>query len=121
MGDQVSTGMLQWAVQIGGPMAAIVLIAGYFYRKDMKEAAQKAEAQQKAMIEQYREDMKFYTEQMKSVSDEWKGQSAHLILIVKENTAAFTNVSAVVQSLHSHIAEGERRSEERLRLMGRKE
>lgn len=105
--------LLKWAIQIGGPMAALLLVFGYFYRKDMKEASERAEQLQKTNTEQYREDMKFYTDQMKQVSDEWKGQSAQLMAIVKENTAAFTNNTAVVQSLHAHIAEGERRATER--------
>jgi hypothetical protein len=101
--------LLQWAVQIGGPMAALLLIFGYFYRKDMKVHAEQYAAAMKANTEQYRQDMKFYTEQMKQVSEEWKGQLSILIRIVQENTAAFANNSAVVQSLHAHIAEGERR------------
>lgn len=94
--------LLRWAVQIGGPMASLLILFGYFYRKDMK-----------ANTQQYRDDMKFYTDQMKQVSDEWKGQSTQLMQIVKENTAAFTQNTAVVQSLHSHIAEGERRAFDR--------
>src|SRR5690349_18670063 len=94
--------LARWAVQIGGPMAGLLIIFGYFYRKDMK-----------ANAELYRQDMKFYTEQMKAVSDEWKGQSSTLMHIVRENTAAFTNNTAVVQSLHSHIAEGDRRRDSR--------
>jgi hypothetical protein len=94
-------GLLQWAVQIGGPMGALLVIFGYFYRKDMK-----------ANTAQYREDMKFYTDQMKQVSDEWKGQSALLLGVVKENTVAFTQNTAVVQSLHSHIANGGRRQDD---------
>ncbi|HJP61260.1 MAG TPA: hypothetical protein VJ865_14730 [Gemmatimonadaceae bacterium] len=110
----VDMNIFQWAVQVGGPMAGLLLVFGYFYRKDMKDSAEKAAATQKANTEQYREDMRFYTDQMKIVSDEWKGQSAQLMAIVKENTAAFTQNTAVVQSLHSHIAEGERRNQERL-------
>lgn len=92
-------------MQIGGPMAALLMIFGYFYRKDMK-----------ANTAQYREDMRFYTDQMKSVSDEWKGQSSQLMAIVKENTAAFTRNTEVVQSLHSHISDGERRLLERAKF-----
>lgn len=96
------SGLLQWAVQVGGPMGALLVLFFYFYRKDLKQNA-----------EQYREDMKFYTDQMKGVSDEWKGQSRILMEIVKENTIAFTQNTAVVQSLHIHISEGERRQKER--------
>lgn len=96
------TGLMQWAIQVGGPMGALLLLFFHFYRRDMKQNT-----------EQYREDMKFYTDQMKAVSDEWKGQSAQLMAIVRENTAAFTHNTAVVQSLHQHIAEGERRLHER--------
>lgn len=95
--------LLRWAVQIGGPMAALLLVCGYFYRKDMK-----------ANTDQYREDMRFFTDQMKQVSDEWKGQSVSMMQIVKENTIAFTENTAVVQSLHQHISQGDRRSEKRL-------
>ena len=94
----VENELIRWAVQIGGPMAALLMIFGYFYRKDMK-----------SNTAQYREDVKFYTDQMKQVSDEWKGQSSQLTQIVKENTAAFTRNTEVVQSLHAHIADGERR------------
>lgn len=86
--------LMKWAVQIGGPMAGLFMIGGYFYRKDMR----------------------FYVAEMKTVSEEWKGQSAMLMTIVKENTAAFTQNAIVVQSLHSHIAEGERRAEQWKRL-----
>ncbi len=79
-------------------MATLLLVFGYFYRKDMK-----------ANAEQYRSDMKFYTDQMKAVSDEWKGQSAYLAQIIKENTIAFAHNTAVMQSLHQHISDGERR------------
>lgn len=96
------SGLLQWAVQIGGPMGACLIIFGYFYRKDMKQ-----------QTEQYREDMRFFTDQMKAVSDEWKGQSALLIGIVKENTIAFTQNTQVVQSFHRHITEGGQRLNDR--------
>lgn len=102
MGPMAATGaegeLIKWAVQIGGPMVALLLLFGYFYRKDMK-----------TNTALYRADMKFYTDQMKQVSDEWKGQSSQLMQIVKENTVAFTQNTAVVQSLHTHISEGERR------------
>lgn len=105
--------LMRWAIQIGGPMGALLLVFGFFYRKDMKEAAVRAVEAQKESTEKYREDMKFFTDQMKQVSEEWKGQSAQLMAIVKENTVAFTNNTAVVQSLHQHIADGERRAEAR--------
>jgi hypothetical protein len=44
---------------------------------------------------------------------EWKGQTSMLIQIVKENTAAFTKNTEVVQSLHDHMFKGERRDRER--------
>lgn len=113
MGPEIEGNVLQWAIQVGGPMAALFILGGYVYRKDLKEGAARSQEQQKAMTEQYREDMKFYTEQMKQVSDEWKGQSAALMAIVRENTAAFTQNTAVVQSLHAHIADGERRQQPR--------
>jgi hypothetical protein len=70
----------QWATQIGGPMAGLLLVFFFFYRKDMLE---------------------------------WKGQTSMLIQIVKENTAAFTKNTEVVQSLHDHMFKGERRDRER--------
>ena len=83
--------LIKWAVQIGGPMAALLLVAGYFYRKDMKYYA-----------DQYRTDMKFYTEQMKTMSDE-------LMKVMRENTQAFAVCTSVVQSLHQHLREIDRR------------
>ena len=50
----------------------------------------------------YRKDMMQYTEQ-------WKGQTEQLIQVVKENTAAITENTIVVQSFHAHISGGDRR------------
>lgn len=87
--------LVKWAVQIGGPMAALLVVCGYFYRKDMKYYA-----------DQYREDMKYYTDQMKGMSDE-------LMKVMRENTQAFATCTTVVQSLHQHIAQGDRRLKDR--------
>lgn len=52
----------------------------------------------------YRQDMTNFTQQ-------WKGQTELLVQVVKENTAAHAQNSAVVQSLHAHISQGDRRFE----------
>lgn len=54
----------------------------------------------------YRKDVKQYTEL-------WRGQSDALMTVVKENTKAITENTAVVQSLHSHMDLNDRRREER--------
>jgi hypothetical protein len=77
----------KYILQIGGPMGALLVLFFYFYRKDMQ----------------------YYTNEMKQVSDEWKGQTAILMQIVKENTAAFTKNTEVVQSLHRHMFDGDGR------------
>lgn len=51
----------------------------------------------------YRKDMTQFTEQ-------WKGQTELLVDVVRENSAAITQNTAVVQSLHAHMTEGDRRS-----------
>lgn len=83
--------LLKWAIQIGGPMAGLFLIGGYFYRKDMR----------------------FYIAEMQDARDDWREQSLQWMQIVKENTSAFAHNTAVVQSLHQHIADGERRQSAR--------
>lgn len=94
--------LMRWAIQVGGPMAALLLVSGYFYRKDMKYYA-----------DQYREDMKYYTDQMKRMSDEMMRVHSDVIGLVKENTQAFSVCTAVVQSLHTHLERGERRASAR--------
>jgi hypothetical protein len=61
----------------------------------------------------YRKDMANFTQQ-------WKGQTELLIAVVRENTVAFTRNTEVVQSLHTHMVEGERRNLPR-RLPGSEE
>lgn len=90
--------LFKWAIQIGGPMAALLLVCGYFYRKDMKYYA-----------DQYREDMKYYTDQMKSMHE-------NLTKVLIDNTAAFSVCSEVVKSLHVHMTEGDRRVDSERRL-----
>lgn len=85
--------LIKWAVQIGGPMAALLVVCGYFYRKDMKYYA-----------DQYRADMKFYTDQMRAVTQE-------LLTVVKDNTQAFTGCMTVVQSLHRHMTDQQQRQD----------
>lgn len=85
---------MKWAVQIGGPMAGLFMVGGFFYRKDMR----------------------YYLAEVKDARDDWKNQSLQWMQIVKENTAAFTQNAIVVQSLHAHIAEGERRAAARKAL-----
>ncbi len=92
--------LVKWAIQIGGPMAALLVVCAYFYRKDMKYYA-----------DQYREDMKYYTDQMKSMNE-------NLTRVLIDNTAAFAVCSDVVKSLHDHMSRdpgmlGERRNVER--------
>jgi hypothetical protein len=71
----------KWALQWGGPMAGLLALLFFFYRKDM----------------------------MKN-SEDWRGQSGTLLQVVKENTAAITRNTEVVQSLHQHMFSGERRN-----------
>jgi hypothetical protein len=77
----------KWALQIGGPMGGLLVLAMYVYRKDMQ----------------------FYIAEMKQISDERKNENATLITVIKENTAALSKMAEVVQSLHQHMFEGERR------------
>lgn len=50
-----------------------------------------------------------YRKDMRELTAQWKGQSEMLMQVVKENTAAFTRNTAVIQSLHIHMTEGDRR------------
>lgn len=74
----------KWALQWGGPLAGLLAMLFHFYRKDMTKA-----------------------------NEDWRGQSGILLQIVKENTAAITRNTEVVQSLHDHMFKGERRERER--------
>jgi predicted histidine transporter YuiF (NhaC family) len=77
----------KWALQIGGPMAGLLVLFFYFYRKDMQ----------------------YYAGQAKEISEERKMEVSTLIAVIKDVTAAITRNSEVVQSLHVHMFEGERR------------
>lgn len=77
----------KWALQIGGPMGGLLVLAMYVYRKDMQ----------------------FYIAEMKQISDERKSENTTLIRVIQEVTAALTKNTEVVQSLHTHMFEGERR------------
>jgi len=54
------------------------------------------------IFDSYRKDMRQFTEQ-------WKGQTELLVTVVRDNTAAMTENTEVVKSLHTHMIEGERR------------
>ena len=54
-----------------------------------------------------------YRKDMRAFAEQWKGQTEVLISVVRDNTAAFTRNTEVVQSLHAHMMRGERRSAER--------
>jgi len=77
----------KWALQIGGPMAGLLVLFFWFYRKDLQ----------------------FYASEMKQVSEERKAEVTTLIAVIKDVTAAITRNSEVVQSLHQHMFEGDRR------------
>jgi hypothetical protein len=77
----------KWALQIGGPMAGLLVLFFYFYRKDMQ----------------------FYVSEMKTVSDERKIETITLITVIRDNTAALTRITEVVQSLHRHMGDGDGR------------
>ena len=79
----------KWALQIGGPMAGLLVLFFYFYRRDLLASAA----------------------EMKQVSEERRLESATLIAVIRENTAALTKMAEVVQSLHQHMFNGERRSQ----------
>lgn len=51
-----------------------------------------------------------YRKDMRELTAQWKGQTELLVQVVKENTAAFTQNTAVIQSLHGHILLDERRN-----------
>lgn len=57
----------------------------------------------------YRKDAKEWREEYAQLSSGWKGQCELLVGLVRDNTAAITQNTAVVQSLHQHISDGERR------------
>lgn len=50
-----------------------------------------------------------YRKDMRELTDQWRGQTEILMVVVRENTVAFTRNTDVVQSLHTHMVEGERR------------
>lgn len=54
-----------------------------------------------------------YRKDMRELTAQWRGQTELLVTVVKENTAAFTRNSEVVQSFHQHISSGERRFSDR--------
>lgn len=77
----------KWALQVGGPMAGLLVLFFYMYRKDMLAHAQK----------------------MEGIAIERKEESAQLVVVIKDVTVALTKNTEVVQSLHTHMFEGERR------------
>jgi hypothetical protein len=85
--DTSITNLGEWALKIGGPMGGLLVLFFFFYRKDMQ----------------------FYISEMKQVSEERKAENITLITVIKENTAALAKITEVVQSLHTHMFEGERR------------
>lgn len=54
-----------------------------------------------------------YRKDMRELTAQWKGQTEMLVQVVKENTAAFTQNTTVIQSLHAHMNNGDRRSDAR--------
>jgi hypothetical protein len=85
--DNTGIELGKWALQIGGPMAGMFVLLFFFYRKDMQ----------------------FYVSEMKQVSDDRKSETAQLITVIREITIAITKNTEVIQSLHQHMFEGERR------------
>jgi hypothetical protein len=81
----------KWALQIGGPMAGLLVLFFYFYRKDMQ----------------------FYVSEMKSVSEDRKTETVLLVTVIRDNSAALARMTEAVQSLHHHFNVGERRGGER--------
>lgn len=45
----------------------------------------------------------FYRKDVKQYTDQWKGQSETVLCIVKENTAAITRNTVVIESLHKRL------------------
>jgi len=85
--DNTGLELGKWALQIGGPMAGLLVLFFYFYRRDLLASAA----------------------EMKQVGEERRLESATLIAVIRENTAALTKMAEVVQSLHIHMFEGDRR------------
>lgn len=56
-----------------------------------------------------------YRKDMRELTAQWRGQTEMLMEVVKDNTQAMTQNTAVVQSLHQHISSGgDRREHPRL-------
>lgn len=50
-----------------------------------------------------------YRKDMRELTAQWRGQTELLVQVVRDNTVAMTQNTTVVQSLHQHMGEGERR------------
>lgn len=57
----------------------------------------------------YRKDMKESSARLNELVNQWRGQTELLVQVVRDNTAAMTQNTLVVQSLHEHMTGGDRR------------